>query len=165
MSPLLHQRPPTLPHARCDTPTAHLARRVAQAIGAFEHVLLGRAPRSVTVVASDNRLVVSLHESFSPLERHVAAAADGCCRVEDFHHDLFESSHEALVHHVRHSTGIGLDAGLVHVDAATGSVLKTFTTEPSVELFLLGQGLPALGVPVNAHLHAKGAAGIGAGRS
>jgi hypothetical protein len=53
----------------------------------------------------------------------------------------------------------------VHVDAATGSILKTFTTESSVELVLLGQALPTLGVPVNAHLHANGAAGIGAGRS
>lgn len=63
------------------------------------------------------------------------------------------------------SNGAGLAAGLVHVDAATGSILKTFSTESSVELVLLGQALPTLGVPVNAHLHANGAAGIGAGRS
>jgi hypothetical protein len=31
-------------------------------------------------------------------------------------------------------------------------VLKTFTTAAAVDLFLLGRGLPALGVPVNAHL-------------
>jgi hypothetical protein len=62
-------------------------------------------------------------------------------------------------------SGVELDAGLVHVDAATGSILKTFSTESSVELVLLGQALPTLGVPVNAHLHANGAAGIGAGRS
>jgi hypothetical protein len=77
----------------------------------------------------------------------------------------FESSREALLDHVRQTTGVELDAGLVHVDAATGSILKTFSTESSVELVLLGQALPTLGVPVNAHLHANGAAGIGAGRS
>jgi len=165
MSIMLQQRLATRPLPHHDSPSAQLARRVARAIGAFEHVLLGRAPRSVTVVASGGRVVVSLHGTFSPLERQLAADPRGFRRVEDFHHDVFESSHEALLHHVRRSTGIGLDAGLVHVDPATGSVLKTFTTESSVELLLLGQGLPALGVPVNAHRQANGAAGTGADRS
>ncbi|MEI6240025.1 MAG: Na-translocating system protein MpsC family protein [Planctomycetia bacterium] len=151
--------------ARGGTACDHVARRVARAIGGFEHTLLGRVPRSVTVVATPDRLVVTLHEAFSPLERRLAADSGGCCRIDDFHHDVFESSRDSLMHHVRRSTGVELDAGLVHVDAATGSILKTFTTESSVELVLLGQALPALGVPVNAHLHANGAAGIGAGRS
>lgn len=151
--------------ARGGTACDHVARRVARAIGGFEHTLLGRVPRSVTVVATPDRLVVTLHEAFSPLERRLASDAGGCCRVDDFHHDIFESSREALLHHVHRTTGVELDAGLVHVDAATGSILKTFTTESSVELVLLGQALPALGLPVNAHLHANGAAGIGAGRS
>jgi len=142
----------------------HLARQVARAIGCFEHALLRRVPRSVTIAANGDRLVVSFHESFSPLERRLATDG-GCCRIEDVHHDIFDSSREALVEHVRSSTGVTLDAGIVHVDAATGSILKTFTTDPTVDLFLLGEGLPALGVPVNAHLHANGAAGIGAVRS
>jgi hypothetical protein len=44
-------------------------------------------------------------------------------------------------------------------------VLKTFTTNPAVELFLLGQGLPTLGVPVNDHVHSNGANGNGAVRN
>ena len=155
----------TLLPARGGTPCDHVARRVARSIGGFEHTLLGRVPRSVTVVAMPDRLVVTVHEAFTPLERRLVGDAGGCCRVDDFHRDVFESSSEALLDHVRRSTGVELDAGLVHVDAATGSILKTFTTESSVELVLLGQALPTLGVPVNAHLHANGAAGIGAGRS
>lgn len=140
----------------------HLARKVARSIACFEHALLERVPRSVTIMASGDRLVVSLHESFSTLERRLAATATGCDRIEDFHHGIFDSSRDALVQHVQRHTGVALDAGIVHIDAATRSILKTFTTESSVELFLLGEGLPALGVPVNAHLHAHGAAGIGA---
>jgi hypothetical protein len=34
-------------------------------------------------------------------------------------------------------------------------VLKTLTTRHEVDLFLLGPGLPALGVPINDHLHAS----------
>ena len=151
--------------ARSRPDSNHLARKVARAIGCFEHALLDRVPRSVTIVTSGDGVVVSLHESFSPLERRLAAGSGGCCRVRAFHHGIFASSRDAFVDHVRSSTGVALDAAIVHVDPATGSILKTFTTDPSVEMFLLGEGLPALGVPVNAHLHAHGAAGIGAGRS
>jgi len=155
----------TFLRARSRPDSKHLARKVARAIGCFEHALLDRVPRSVTIVTSGDRVVVSLHESFSPLERRLAAGSGGCCRVKEFHHGIFDSSREALVDHVRSSTGVSLDAGIMHVDPATGSILKTFTTDPSVELFLLGEGLPALGVPVNAHLHVQGAAGRGAVRS
>lgn len=142
-----------------------VARRVARAIGRFEHAILARVPRSVTVVATPDHLVVTLLEAFTPLERQLSIAPGGCCRIDQFHHGVFASSREALVDHVRETTGVTLDAGLVHIDAPTGSILKTFTTDSSVELVLLGQALPALGVPVNAHLHFNGAAGTGAGRS
>ena len=63
--------------------------------------------------------------------------------------------------------------GIAHVDTATGSVLKTLATSTEVDLFLLGAGVPALGVPVNDHRRASSpatnqasgpsrAAGIGA---
>jgi len=155
----------TLPSADGATAAARLARRVARAIGGFESRLLRRTPRSVTVVGDGDRLVVSLHESLSPLECRLAADSGGRLRVEEFHRGIFADTHDDLLHAVWRSTGVVLDAGLVHVDGPTGSVLKTFTTAPSVELVLLGQGLPALGVPVNAHLHAHGASGGGVGRS
>ena len=152
-----------IPRTRRRADPEHLARRVARSIACFEHALLERVPRSVTIVASGGRLVVSLPESFSALERRLALHADGRERIEDFHQGIFDSSREALIQHVHRHTGVALDAGIVHVDTATCSILKTLTTDPSVEVFLLGEGLPALGVPVNAHLHAHGAAGIGAG--
>ena len=136
-----------------------LARQVAQAAGSFEHLLLGRTPRSVTVVADGNWMVVSLHESFSPVERRLAADAEGASRVKDFHRYLFDNSLDSLRSHIRRSTGVELCGAIAHIDTTTGSVLKTFTTNHGVELFLLGQGLPALGVPVNDHLHADGASG------
>jgi uncharacterized protein YbcI len=132
-----------------------LARQVAHATGTFEHLLLGRAPTSVTVVAHDGWMVVSLHESFSTFERRLAADEPGSARVRDFHHYLFDRSLDSLVGHVRRSTGVTLQGAIAHVDTATGSVLKTFTTASAVDLFLLGRGLPALGVPVNDHRHAN----------
>ena len=85
-----------------------LARQVAHAAGTFEHLLLGRAPTSVSVVADRDWMVVHLHEPFSPVD---------------------------------------------------------------LDLFLLGDGLPALGVPVNVHRHVTAtngpclADGIGAVRA
>ena len=137
-----------------NTQDARFARQVAQVTGTFEHLLLGRAPTSITVVAEGGWLVMSVHEPLAAVERHLARDADGARRVRQFHSHLFDQSLDALVSHVRRSTGVELRGGIVHVDTLTGSVLKTFTTRPHVDLFLLGRGLPALGVPVNAHLRA-----------
>ena len=133
-----------------------LARQVAQAAGTFEHVLLGRAPTSVTVVADGDLMVVSLHEPFTAAESRMARDAEGSARVREFHRYLFENSLDSLIGHVRRRTGVELRGAIAHVDVLTGSVLKTFTTGPDIDLFLLGRGLPALGVPVNAHVHADG---------
>ncbi len=138
-----------LAKSQCDE---RVARQVAQAAGSFEHLLLGRTPRSVTVVAGGGWMVVSLHEAFSPVERRLSADEEGSHRVRDFHRYLFDNSLDSLRSHVRRSTGIELRGAIAHVDTTTGSILKTFTTSPGVELFLLGQGLPALGVPVNDHV-------------
>jgi uncharacterized protein YbcI len=154
--------------------SAHqLARQVAHATGTFEHLLTGRSPTAVTVVGDGDWLVVSFHQPLAPVEKRVAADPSGAQRVRAVHEYLFEHSLDALVGHVRHRTGVELRGAICHVDMSTGSVFKTFTTRPDVDLFLLGRGLPALGVPVNAHRHANGfspathaihADGIGAGR-
>ena len=142
-----------------------VARQVAQATGSFEHLLLGRTPRSVTVVADGRWMVVNLHEAFSPVERRLAVDEEGSNRVKDFHRYLFDNSLHALRSHVRRSTGVELRGAIAHVDTTTGSVLKTLTTNPAVELFLLGEGLPALGVPINDHVHSNGAGGNGSARN
>jgi uncharacterized protein YbcI len=148
-------RPPSLRLAAADAADGWLARQVARAAGAFEHGLLGRAPTSVTVVGTGAWMVVYLHEPFSALERQLAAADEaGARRVCEFHQGLFSRTAEALCEHVRLATGVGLAAAIAHVDTVTGSVLKTLATTAAVDLFLLGAGVPALGVPVNEHRRA-----------
>ena len=132
-----------------------LARQVAHAAGTFEHLLLGRSPTSVSVVATRDWLVVNLHEPFSAVEKRLAAEDAGAERVRSFHRYLFDHALDSFVDHVRETTGVLLRGAISHVDIETGSVLKTYTTHPDVDLFLFGQGLPTLGVPVDAHLHAS----------
>jgi hypothetical protein len=148
-------RPPCLRLAAADAADGWLARQVARAAGSFEHGLLGRAPTSVTVVGTGAWMVVYLHVPFSALERQLAATdRAGARRVCEFHHALFRRTAGPLCEHVRLATGVALAAAIAHVDTATGSVLKTLATSAEVDLFLLGAGVPALGVPVNEHRRA-----------
>ena len=118
-----------------------LARRVAHAAGTFEHLLVGRVPSSVTVVADGNWMVLSIHEAFSPGERQVASNGNGgFAKVDAYHRQLFSHGLEALCGHVRTCTGVWFRGGAVHVDRATGSVLKTLTTRRE---WSGGQGRPS----------------------
>jgi uncharacterized protein YbcI len=148
------------PAVACE-PDHHTARRVAQAVGGFEHLLLGRAPRGVVVVIKDESMIVTVLEQFSAMERRLARIDEGRHRVYEFHQSVFDTTLDSLRDHVRSSTGIELRNAIVHVDPVVGSIVKTFTTDTDINLFLLGDGLPAFGVPVDAHLHVPGSDGNG----
>lgn len=143
------------------TARQRLARQVAQAAGTFENMLLHRVPRSVSIVAGEDWMVLHLQEHFDATERGLAASCDGRRRVEAFHHELFEGSLHFLRSHVRRATGVVLQGAVAHVDARHGTVVKTLSTHPSVDLFVLGAGLPGLGVPVDDHRHCDHADGKG----
>lgn len=149
---------------RCNQAPSHpelsrLARQVAQATGTFENMLLHRVPRTVSVVTGQGWMVVHLQEEFDAIERRLADGGDGRRRVEEFHRFLFENSLPSLRSHVRRATGVHLEGAVTHVDAETRTVLKTFSTQPEVDLFVLGRSLPGAGVPVHDHHHANGANG------
>ena len=136
------------------------ARQVARAAGSFEHLLTGRVPTSVMIVADADWMVVSLSEAFSTVERRLAAnGQEGLTRVRNFHQHLFDDSLDSLRRHVERRTGITLRGAVAHVDPVTGTVLKTFTTSPAVELFELGRAVRPLGVSIDAHLHAATTSG------
>jgi uncharacterized protein YbcI len=52
-----------------DMPIWTAARRIAQAANAFEEQRTGRSPQSVTVVLSEDTLVITLHGMLSPAEK------------------------------------------------------------------------------------------------
>jgi uncharacterized protein YbcI len=73
-----------------------IAQQVAQAASAFQQQRTGHAPKSVTVVLSENTLVITLHGALTPAEQAVASDPAGAARVQEFHRQLFADSSEAL---------------------------------------------------------------------
>lgn len=138
-----------------------LARQMARAVGTFENILLARVPRCVSVAAADGWMAVHVHERLDAVERALAATDGGRRRVEAFHLALFENSLDLLRAHVLRATGVALQGAAAHVDADTGTIVKTLSTHAAVDLVLLGSALPGLGVAVDDHLHASHTDGSG----
>jgi uncharacterized protein YbcI len=137
------------------------ARRIARAAGGFELQLLGRVPRSVAVVSGGGCTVVTIHTELSAIERRLVATLDGQRRVLAWHRSLMVASFEALRDHLHAACGIWMRSVATHVDADTGSLLKTCTTAVGVDLVVLGGHVPGFGVAVDEHLHVDDADGTG----
>lgn len=60
-----------------DQPALTAARQMAEAGPAFEEPLTGRVPRSVTVVPSEETLVITLHGALSAVEQALAKKPAG----------------------------------------------------------------------------------------
>jgi len=122
--------------------TLTMAQQIAQVASAFEQQRTGHTPQSVTVVLSDNTLVVTLHGALSPAERTMAQSPDGAAQVQEFHRQLFTSSSQSLREEIRRITGVEVREAAAEVETATGTVVQVFTTGTMVQVFLLASGIP-----------------------
>src|SRR5258708_7078522 len=89
-----------------DTPTLSMAQQIAQAASACEEQRTGLAPSAVTVVLSEETLVITLHGALSPAERALSKTPEGAAQVQEFHRQLFTSSSEPLREEIRRITGV-----------------------------------------------------------
>jgi uncharacterized protein YbcI len=119
------------------------AQRIARAAIEFEHQTTGRAPKSVTVVLSDNTLVITLHGALSPAEQALATSQEGIAQVQEFHRQLFANASESLRHEIKRITGVEVREAAAEVESATGTVVKVFTSGIVVQVFLLARGVSA----------------------
>lgn len=79
-----------------DRPTARMARQIAAAAHVFEQQRTGHGPQSVTVVLSDDTLVITLHGALSEAEKALAKNPEGAAQLQEFHRRLFASAGGAL---------------------------------------------------------------------
>jgi uncharacterized protein YbcI len=119
------------------------AQQIAQAALDFEQKTTGRAPKSVTVVLSGDTLVITLHGALSPAEKLLAGTPEGIAQVQEFHRQLFASASASLRQEIKRITGVEVREAAAEVEAATGTVVKVFTSGTVVQVFLLAHGVPA----------------------
>jgi uncharacterized protein YbcI len=119
-----------------------MAQQIAEAASAFEERRTGHVPKSVTVVLSDNTLVITLHEALSLAERALAKSPAGAAQMQELHQQLFANASESFRQEIKRITGAEVHEAAVEVEPASGTVVQAFTTGTVVQVFLLGRSLP-----------------------
>ncbi len=125
-----------------EQPTLTMAKQVAQAASVFQQKLTGHAPKAVTVVLSEDTLVITLHGVLSPAEEALADSPEGVAKLQDLHRQLFANSCEPLRQEIKRITGVKVRESVAQVEPSTGSVVQVFTSGTMVQVFLLAHGLP-----------------------
>jgi uncharacterized protein YbcI len=110
---------------------------------AFEQRRSGRVPKSVTVVLSENTLVITLHGTLTPAEKALAKSPEGAAQVQEFHKQLFNNTADSLRQEIKRITGVEVTEAAAEVEPTTGTVVKVFTTGTVVQVFLLASDVPA----------------------
>ena len=119
-----------------------MAQQVAQAISVFQEQRTGHPPKAVTVVLSDDTLVVTLHEALSPAEQALSRTAEGAAQLQEYHRQLFKSSVDLLREEIKRITGVAVEAA-AEVEMTTGAVVHAFTTGTMVQVFRLAGKISA----------------------
>ena len=116
-----------------DHSRSSMAEQVAQAAKAFEQRLTGRVPGSVTVVLSEDTLVITLHGALSPAEKALARTPEGAAQIQEFHRQLFTDSCASLRQEIQRITGVEVREAAVELETTTGALVKAFTNGTVVQ--------------------------------
>ena len=123
-------------------PESTMARQVAEAVMAFQQKMTGHLPKAVTVVLSQDTLVVTLHEALSPAEKNMAKSPAGAAKVQEFHRQLFSNSSQSLREEIKRITGVEVREAVAEVEPTTGVVVQAFTRSATVQVFRLAHSVP-----------------------
>ena len=120
-----------------------MAQQVAEAISVFQEKRTGYPPKAVTLVLSDDTLVVTLQEALSPAEKALANTPEGAAQVPEFHRQLFQSSVDLLREEIKRITGVAVGEAAAEVETITGAVVHAFTSGTMVQVFRLAGKISA----------------------
>ena len=120
-----------------DTNESTVAQQIGEAVSAFQEQSTGHAPKAVTVVLSEDTLVITLHDTLTPAEKVLSRSVDGAAQVQEFHKQLFATSSESLRQEIKRITGRQVREASAEIEPATGSIVQAFTTGTMVQVFLL----------------------------
>jgi uncharacterized protein YbcI len=116
-----------------------IAEQVAEAARDFQQKRTGHPPTAVTVVLSDDTLVITLHEALTPAERALAKSAVGAAKVQEFHRELFAASSGSLREEIKRITGVAVREAAAEIETTTGAVVQVFTSGTMVQVFQLAE--------------------------
>ena len=119
-----------------------LVQEIAEAVIEFQRKTTGHVPKAVTVVLSQDTLMVMLHEALSPAERDLARSPSGAAQVQEFHRQLFSTSSQRLQKEIGRITGVEWPEAVAEVEPTTGDMVQAFTRSAKVQVFRLAQGVP-----------------------
>ena len=126
-----------------DKPHPTMSQEIAEAVIASQERTTGHAPKAVTVVLSQDTLVVTLHEALSPAEKDMAKSPTGAKKVQELHRQLFSTSSQQLQKEIKRITGVAVREVSAEIETITGAVTHVFATGTVVQVFLLAHSIPA----------------------
>jgi uncharacterized protein YbcI len=114
-----------------------MAQEVADAVTKLQTERTGHAPGTVTVVLSEDTLVVTLNNALTPAEIAMSQTEEGAKSVREFHRQLFDCSIDELRTAINRITGIPIREAAVEVETNSGAVIHAFTSGTMVQVFRL----------------------------
>lgn len=117
--------------------SSQLSKELAQIALSMQAERTGHTPKAVTVVASDETVVLTLHEALTPAEKILARSESGAAKVEQYHRALFAVSCDELRKEIQRLTGRKVREAAVVVEPATGAIVHAFTSGTVVQIFQL----------------------------
>jgi uncharacterized protein YbcI len=108
------------------------AQQIAQVVRTFELQTTGRMPASLTVVLSDDTVVITLRGTFSLAEMALAKSAEGAGRLRELHRQLFATACEPLRQEIRRIAGVEVHEATAEVETSTGTVVQVFSLAHAV---------------------------------
>lgn len=117
--------------------SADFSKELAEIALSMQSERTGHTPKAVTVVASEETVVLTLHEALTPAEKILARTEDGAAKVEQYHRALFAVSCDELRKEIQRLTGRRVREAAVVVEPATGAIVHAFTSGTMVQIFQL----------------------------
>jgi len=114
-----------------------VSKELADIALAMQSERTGHTPKAVTVVASDETVVVTLQEALTPAEKVLARTEAGASKVEDYHRALFAVSCNELRREIQRLTGRKVREAAVVMEPASGSIVHAFPSGTMVQIFQL----------------------------
>lgn len=117
------------------TPAPDIAQQIAEVASAFQKERTGHEPSEVTVIISENTLVITLHGALTPAEQAMASTPAGALKVQEFHRELFAHSSKGLSAEIQRITGLKVREAAAEVETKSGTVIHAFTSGTMVQVF------------------------------